>query len=622
MSDRPLVSADCPDVAELLLASEGELSKRRLESVREHVRRCARCRERLGDTSSLIGAYGDVVMDAPPTPTEIDEADARYERFRTRLREEAAPPRPVAVATSSWPPIKLKMTGRAWLPVAAVVPVIVIALLFSRSYTSTLKADELLTRAVVREQAVPKATVQRVQIHFTPAAHARPDGRRVATGGTITRDVGAAALIAAQAEAQPRGHAQPLPAPTQSPEFAEETLATLFTANQLDLGDPLSVSRFQAWRSSLTQKTDIVRSEQHDTLLALKTMTDEGTLRSAEIVVRQSDYHPVRQNLTFQDIGEVEIVEVATWVVATPPSVEPAPPAPVASARPAPASIDRAALDDAEIEARSVLHRAAADLDPRVSVARTNRTVEVRGVVQRAEHARLEGRLNAIGHVVTNLKPGIVGATVPIDPPPVTSSSGGVPLATEPVAKPAETKPSEESVPTPSTIEPSATVPAAPVLGRWRERTFGRGASSEAFGPELVRAVDRLCARGDALQALAVRYPEREQQRLSSESAEKLQALVADHYRDFANELDALDGQLALFLGTSTRPTLDAAAAGDWRRRAAVLAVETAKLGAAVRGLLQLDDVPLPDEIEKGRGEPAALSKVRRSLDALWAAFQ
>jgi hypothetical protein len=577
MSDRPLVSADCPDVAELLLASEGELSKRRLESVREHVRRCARCRERLGDTSSLIGAYGDVVIDAPPTPTEIDEADARYERFRTRLREEAAPPRPVAVATSSWPPMKLKMTGRAWLPVAAVVPVIVIALLFSRSYTSTLKADELLTRAVVREQAVPKATVQRVQIHFTPAAHARPDGRRVATGdATITRDVGAASLVAAQAKAQTRGHAQPLPAPTQSPEFAEETLATLFTANQLDLGDPLSVSRFQAWRSSLTQKTDIVRSEQHDTLLALKTMTDEGTLRSAEIVVRQTDYHPVRQNLTFQDIGEVEIVEVATWVVATPPSVEPTAPTPVASARPEPAaSIASAALDDAEIEARRVLHDSAADLDERLDVRRSARGVEVHGRVAPGRAADLRARLGAIDLVLPDLRA-----------LPVTGAAGP---------------------------------PSEPDLSHWRERTFANTADANTFVASLLQNVDRLRGRATAYRALAARYDEREVDRLSSAARQKLAALVETHHRDLLKELDIVDGQLALFLGTPTRAMLQRTPGDGWRGQAAKASETAARLDEAVARFLREDDVPVPPG---SGGEPVSMSDVRRAENDLWKLFE
>jgi hypothetical protein len=613
MSERALSGADCPDVAELELASEGELPKRRLESVREHVRRCARCRERLGEASNVIAAYGEVICDAPPTPAEIDAADARYDRFRARLREEAAQPqarprlRPAVVATSSWPALALKtrMKARPWLPVAAALPVIVLALVFSRSYTSTLKADELLTRAVVREQAAPKATVQRVQIHFTPSTRARAGGARVASGATITRDVGAAVV------------------PTSPPPaFAEETLAALFAAHHLDLADPLSVSRFQAWRSSLIQKRDVVQSREGDGLLALKTMTDEGTLRSAEIVVRQSDYHPVRQNLDFENVGEVEIVEVATWVVSTPPRVQPAPAAPVASARPAPA-VDPSALDDAELEARRVLHQAAADLDPRVSVARTNRAVEVRGTVQRAGRTSLEARLGAIGHVVPNLKAGPVEplpahAAAPNSAPIAPAADSTAPRDIAPVLivpSPAESAPATEGA------APATAAPVTTALGRWRSRTFGDAASSAAFGPELARAVDRLRARAAALQALAVRYPEREAGRLAPESAQKLQDLVAEHYRDLANELDALDGQLAFFLGTSTRQTPRTAVAADWRVRAAQLAVETVRLRDAVRGLLQLEDVPLPGEIKAGRGEPAALSDVRRALDALWAAF-
>lgn len=182
MPDRAAPIADCPDTAELLLASEGELPKRRLAAVREHVRRCATCRDRLGDTESAVDAYADDLAGAPASPPEIDASLARSGAFRSALLAEASEPC-VKREASSWPAV----STRSWLPVAAAIPIVVIGLIFSSRYTSTLKADELLTRAAVQERAEPKATVHRVEIRFTPGIRSR-----AASGaGAALRDRGA-----------------------------------------------------------------------------------------------------------------------------------------------------------------------------------------------------------------------------------------------------------------------------------------------------------------------------------------------------------------------------------------------------------------------------------------------
>jgi len=93
----------------------------------------------------------------------------------------------------------------------------------------------------------------------------------------------------------------------------EARLAARLAAHHFDLADPLSITHFQAWRASLARKRDAVQERRDARLVALTTTTDEGELRRAEIVVRESDDRPIQQTLSFHDGGDVVMEEVAAW---------------------------------------------------------------------------------------------------------------------------------------------------------------------------------------------------------------------------------------------------------------------------------------------------------------------
>src|SRR5262249_11582192 len=86
--DRVSATAACPDVAELMLASENELPKQRLLAIRAHVRGCASCRKHLGDTQLAIDSFGEDLSGAPPSPADIDASSVRHDTFHRRLRVE------------------------------------------------------------------------------------------------------------------------------------------------------------------------------------------------------------------------------------------------------------------------------------------------------------------------------------------------------------------------------------------------------------------------------------------------------------------------------------------------------------------------------------------------------
>jgi len=142
-------------------------------------------------------------------------------------------------------------------------------------------------------------------------------------------------------------------------------------------------------------------------------------------------------------------------------------------------------------------------------------------------------------------------------------------------------------------------------LERWRARTFGGGAAADAFGPQLSDMVDRLRAQAH---------------RLSRWTSRPASRPVVEDYGAFMRELEAVDRQLALFLGSSTRPLSSAVPPADLGSRGAVIAARADALRSAVRALLAHDDVPLPTDLASGDAEPEPLAAVRRALDALWAA--
>jgi hypothetical protein len=531
-------TAPCPDLADLLLASEGELSKRRQAEVSAHLRLCPACREQLGSVGLALREYQDAVADANAT-TRAADADASADRldvFRDRLQDERR------TQTAN----RVRLPFRRWLPVAAAVPVLVGALFFSNRYTSVLRAEELLTKAAAQEQTVPANTVRRLEIHIKR------------TGVRTTRDVGTSARLVSVSE-----HAA-----------ADVELTRRLAESHLDPQDPLSVRAFRTWHDSLRAKTDSVSPAGRDAL-ALHTETDDGLLQSVELIVRRIDFQPLRATFVFADLGEVEITELSRWV---------APASTIAEHAPAPVSIDKPAapdaeaLDEAELDVRTALHRTGADTDRSIRVTRSKRAIEVRGHIATKQKVELVGALHGLGSVRF-----LLGA----DEPPREVDS---------------TAPS---------------VPSQIPLQRWLKRTFGMGDRAATFVPDLASDADLFERRASAFAALANRYPESETRAMSTSARQKLEALADAKYHELVTATQALDEHLALFLGTSTRSAARSAPR-PWQTGAETMGSRSEQLRRAIRRVLAEPDLPLPTEIGPANPEPAALSELRQALDAVW----
>ena len=144
----------CPTLEELLQAGDCELSPERRASVLAHLQDCSVCQAREGRAAQMLrdvhgylaGAFGE------------ERQQARQHDFNASLHKLK---QALIHQSVGWP------LGR-WLPMAALMPVFIVALLLSRSGTVVLQADELLQRAAAAERLRPRGSVQRVRVRLMP----------------------------------------------------------------------------------------------------------------------------------------------------------------------------------------------------------------------------------------------------------------------------------------------------------------------------------------------------------------------------------------------------------------------------------------------------------------------
>jgi hypothetical protein len=582
----------CPPLADLLLAVEQELPAARQAVVQTHLQHCEACQQSVARTNSYVEAY--------ESERGEDRTAERLVRFRERVRTEQR----ARVARSLRVP-----SLRRWLPIAAVVPLLVVGALLSRKYTAVVQAEELLTRAVAQERRVPAGTIQQVRIRLTPP------GVQV-KAVSLVREIGDHA-VARTVSGRP-GIGDP-----SEPVADEATLERLLTTNNFDWRRPLNVDRFQTWRASLTRKKDSVMLT-GDSLLVLRTTTTEGMLREAELTVRRDDFHAVRQALVLDGIGRIEIEEVSAWIT---PSSSVASTL-VASAKQnttdtqdARAALDGETLDDAELDARIALRVLGADLLPHVRVARSVRGITIDGTVPSARQKQaLVSRFASLAHVQTMLRvapdaAGGVAAGAKIGPGlsrwlartfgQVSIDSGAAGLA--------------------GAGTPDATNTAGNNTATINTAALGVGPADSAadrYLPDVMSAAAAVQQRVAALRTLASRYPETVVDRLSPAAQAKLQMLVDAHYRALASHMDRLDNHLALILGSTTRMKWAAHAPEAWQQHVAAAVAPTGRLIAAVQALPSVqEELPLPPEVQRGAAEPAIMIDLRTSFSAVWDAL-
>jgi hypothetical protein len=414
---------------------------------------------------------------------------------------------------------------RQWLPAAALIPLLVVGLAFSRLNT-VVRADELLSRASHYERSLPADYSQQLRLRFTPGM---PVFAPLVAGGTHSTSPRVASFLAMRHVTG--GVARDTGFEDAAAGEAYAAVAETLARHGFDWRQPLSLVGVHAWRESAGQLHDEVFAT--GDLLVLKMTTPAGELREVHLTVRRHDYHVVRLMLAFEGIGRLEIAEVEDSVqraakAATP--VAPIAAAPVAMTSPsAPAPV-----------ARGVARESAATATP---VART-----------------------------TVVRPG---------------------------------------------------------LSRWLERNFRPGPDRTMFAPRLQRLVSDVRQQLATLDTLARRYPEEEvEQQWSSADRADLRRRVNDAYDRVSRDLNDLDTHIGVLFGSTSRSLPVKEAPADWRRRAAVALAHAEAMDGQVRQLLTLDDLPSPASgVTNATGATSATSStasapsappVMSTFTALW----
>jgi hypothetical protein len=226
------------------------------------------------------------------------------------------------------------------------------------------------------------------------------------------------------------------PKPTKLDEGQKKLVQSLAKAG-VDWDEPISASDYQTWHDRRHERIDkIVPAGSH--LLKLTTTVPHGDVSSESLVVRDTDFHPVRRTVAFRDSEIVEIAEldykILPWSVVDSNLFEPfsgnlhtASDAP-RRIMPFPATVSEGQLDEAELSTRLVLNQLHADAGEQIEIRRKPQEIEVTGVVVTDERKRqLQTQLLFVPHVVISLQ-----STTDLKKSAINNSSNAIQVASMP----------------------------------------------------------------------------------------------------------------------------------------------------------------------------------------------
>ena len=202
-----------------------------------------------------------------------------------------------------------------------------------------------------------------------------------------------------------------------SPE--EEQIKDRLALAGIDWDQPLSTASYESWRSREQGSKDVV-VRAGSGLLTLTTISpSDPQIRRETFTVRESDCHPVARTVELRDTGTIEIAElnydVLPWNAVNDSLFEPdaslsdtgvsvsVPVHPALSIY-LPRPLTDAELDLAELSVRLTLNQLHADNGERIEIIRSERGLQVKGVVETDERKR---ELVTALHLVPRVVPAI-----------------------------------------------------------------------------------------------------------------------------------------------------------------------------------------------------------------------
>jgi hypothetical protein len=170
---------------------------------------------------------------------------------------------------------------------------------------------------------------------------------------------------------------------------------------------PLSSASFREWHDRQAVVSDEVHTEAGN-LLTLVSRVPNNWITAESLTVRASDFHPVARRIETRSYEPIEIAEVSyavlPWNGVNEALFEPLESPVHESTVLLPSLPKQADLDSAELAARLTLNDLHADQGEQISITRSNRAVEVKGVVETDERRReLVRRLGLVPRVKTDI---------------------------------------------------------------------------------------------------------------------------------------------------------------------------------------------------------------------------
>lgn len=529
------------------MAQDKELPPAEQFAILRHLHGCAACQRELNEQRSVISGVSAHMARI----FSADAERARLGRFLNQLhgRQQARIHR-------------MRVTNvRRWLPIAAIVPVIILGSLLYQPRQSVLQAEELLTRAADSERGRTTNSGQRIQVRLLPLDNGAIGSALLKPTFATTQELidGIAMVNATDA----------------MPNDAARTLAGLLAAHHYEWREPLSVAHFAMVRGTLTHKRDQVlqlTDANGMPLLALRSTSDEGDLREAELIVERDSFHVVRESFVFAGYPRVEIEELAQWVRKPEPAHVTTTPTVVAAAT----TPDRDALDRAELDARWLLGQTGDDLRGTVRFSATQDMLKIDGVAGARTRRAMSTKFASVPYVRMNL--GLRESDDTHQP----AAATGTWVSAEPVS------------PTSATI-------TRPMLSRWTERMFGSESVRTKFVPELLHRTATVHQRLDVLADLSQRFRESEMDQLSPAARATLQRLIALHHQQMSADLQELLKQVVVLYHTPKRfATAMPQAPADWRRRVASARPHAEALDRLTQELMLYDDLPASEQEQIG----------------------
>lgn len=199
----------------------------------------------------------------------------------------------------------------------------------------------------------------------------------------------------------------------QSLGLQEEKVRNQLVRAGINWDQPLSASSYENWRSHEQRSKDAVAGAGSGLLTLTTTVPSDPEIRQETFTVRESDFHPVGRIIELRDSGTIEIAELnyaaLPWNAVNDSLFESegAISGVAAPIRPSlsihlPVPLTDTELDMAELSARLVLDKLHADNGERIELIRTERGVQVKGIVETDERKReLETQLRFVPHVIS-----------------------------------------------------------------------------------------------------------------------------------------------------------------------------------------------------------------------------